>query len=146
MREREARLHHCLCVTDAQDVITVSRGDLKRLSPGIYFNDNLIDLRVKHLVFGLPPSDQSRLHAFSCMFYTKLQELGNKKKGHALVARWTKSFDVFAKDFIFIPVNESMHWSLAVIAHPGHISVSSPPPSSPVQCSCHEQTSQLLLL
>ena len=105
-------------------MITVSRGDLKRLCPGVYFNDNLIDLRVKHLVFGLPPSDQSRLHAFSCMFYTKLLEQGNKKKGHALVARWTKNFDVFAKDFIFIPVNESAHWSLAVIAHPGHISVS----------------------
>lgn len=125
-------------VTDAQDVITVSRGDLKRLCPGVYFNDNLIDLRVKHLVFGLSPSDQSRLHAFSCMFYTKLLEQGNKKKGHALVARWTKNFDVFAKDFIFIPVNESAHWSLAVIAHPGHISVSSLSP--PLQCSYHEQS------
>jgi len=106
-------------------VITISRGDLKRLSPGVYFNDNLIDLRVKHLVFGLSPSDQSRIHAFSCMFYTKLLEEGNKnkKRGHSLVARWTKNFDVFDKDFIFIPVNESAHWSLAVIAHPGCISV-----------------------
>jgi len=126
-------------------VITVSRGDLKRLCPGVYFNDNLIDLRVKHLVFGLPPSDQSRLHAFSCMFYTKLLEQGNKKKGHALVARWTKNFDVFAKDFIFIPVNESAHWSLAVIAHPGHISRKAtelfdllPQCKYPSPCDCDE--------
>ena len=55
----------------------------------MHFNDNLIDLRVKHLVFRLAPSVQTRLHAFNCMFYTKLLEKGNKKKGHELVARWT---------------------------------------------------------
>ncbi len=93
---------------------------MKKLSQGEYFNDNLIDLRVKHLVFKLLPSEQSRVHAFSCQFYTKLLEKSNEKDDcHALVARWTKKFNLFEKDFIFIPVNESMHWSLAVIAHPG---------------------------
>jgi hypothetical protein len=97
---------------------------MKKLSQGECFNDNLIDLRVKHLVFKLLPSEQSRVHAFSCQFYTKLLEKSNEKDDcHALVARWTKKFNLFEKDFIFIPVNESMHWSLAVIAHPGHIMV-----------------------
>jgi Ulp1 family protease len=97
---------------------------MKKLTPGEYFNDNLIDLRVKHLVFKLLPGKQSRVHAFNCQFYTKLQEKRNVKDNcHGLVARWTKKFNLFDKDFIFIPVNKSMHWSLAVIAYPGHIMV-----------------------
>jgi Ulp1 family protease len=64
---------------------------MKKLSQGECFNDNLIDLRVKHLVFKLLPSEQSHVHAFSCQFYTKLLEKSNEKDDcHALVARWTK--------------------------------------------------------
>jgi Ulp1 family protease len=75
----------------------MKKEDMKKLSQGECFNDN------------------------SCQFYTKLQEKKSNEKDdcHALVARWTKKFNLFEKDFNFIPVNESMHWSLAVIAHPG---------------------------
>ena len=67
---------------------------MKKLSQGEYFTDNLIDLRVKHLVFKLLPSEQSRVHAFRCQFYMKLQEKSNEKDDcHALVARWTKKFN-----------------------------------------------------
>ncbi len=27
--------------------------------------------------------------------------------------------DLFAKDFIFVPVHEALHWSLMVVCHPG---------------------------
>ena len=67
---------------------------MKKLSQGECFNDSLIDLRVKHLVSKLLPSEQRRVHAFSCHFYTKLQEKSNEKDDcHALVARWTKKFN-----------------------------------------------------
>jgi sentrin-specific protease 7 len=26
--------------------------------------------------------------------------------------------DIFSKDFIFVPVNKNLHWSLAIICHP----------------------------
>ena len=28
---------------------------------------------------------------------------------------WTRDVDLFEKDFIFVPINENLHWSLAVI-------------------------------
>lgn len=36
---------------------------------------------------------------------------------------WTekKGLDVFAKKMIFIPVNKSLHWSVAVVVNPGAI-------------------------
>lgn len=29
--------------------------------------------------------------------------------------------DVFAKDFIFVPIHASLHWSLVLICHPGNV-------------------------
>jgi hypothetical protein len=28
--------------------------------------------------------------------------------------------DLFSKDFIFVPIHEALHWSLAIICHPGN--------------------------
>ena len=39
--------------------------------------------------------------------------------GYESVRRWTKNVDIFAKDFIFVPINEHLHWSLMVIYRPG---------------------------
>jgi len=40
---------------------------------------------------------------------------------HENVRRWTskKGINLFDKDFIFIPINESSHWYLAVVCFPG---------------------------
>ena len=35
---------------NAQDVITMVKGDLKRLEPGEYLNDNIIDFKIKILM------------------------------------------------------------------------------------------------
>ncbi len=35
------------------------------------------------------------------------------------VSRWTKNVDVFSKRFLLIPVNEALHWSLALVVNPG---------------------------
>ena len=35
---------------NAQDVITMNRGDFKRLEPGEYLNDNIIDFKIKILM------------------------------------------------------------------------------------------------
>ncbi len=107
-----------LTVLCSQDAITIHKGDLKRLRPEKYLNDNLIDLRIKHLLAQLDPEKRSRVHAFSCLFYAKLTEKKNRE-AHALVSRWTKSVDLFAMDFVLIPINLTFHWSLCVIVRPG---------------------------
>ena len=30
-----------------------------------------------------------------------------------------QSVDIFKKDFVFVPIHDALHWSLAVICHPG---------------------------
>jgi Ulp1 family protease len=35
------------------------------------------------------------------------------------VAKWTKNVDVFAQDYLLIPIHDTAHWSLAIICHPG---------------------------
>jgi Ulp1 family protease len=108
-----------------QDAITIFNGDLKRLGPGEYLNDNLIDLQIKYcLRTALSEQLQARVHAFNCQFYTRLTTYpSNLHSGYELVARWTKNIDLFDRDFVLIPVNYSYHWSLAVVVRPGAVLV-----------------------
>ena len=63
------------------------------------------------------PLDNS-VHCFSSHFFTTLVD-----KGAAGVQKWTakKGINVFEKKFIFIPINEALHWSLCVVVNPGCI-------------------------
>ena len=58
------------------------------------------------------------MHCFSSHFFTTLLEDGLKG-----VQKWTanKGIDIFEKKFIFIPINEALHWSLCVVVNPGYI-------------------------
>jgi sentrin-specific protease 7 len=71
----------------------------------------------------LSPEDQKRTHVFSSFFYKRLTtrttpqaglgakyvedpKLSPAEKRHHRVKGWTKSVDLFSKDFIIIPINE----------------------------------------
>ncbi|CAI5473938.1 unnamed protein product, partial [Closterium sp. Yama58-4] len=71
-----------------------------------------------------PPS----VHFFNCFFFKRL--IGEEKAAHSRVRTWTRGVNLFACDFVFIPVNLSLHWSLLVICHPNRV-VSVPPPAPP---------------
>lgn len=105
--------------------MTICKGDMKRLEPGVYFNDNLIDLKIKHVLFNLAdtdPTKRSKIHAFSCHFYSKLTEGNLAPAGaHGLVSRWTKNVNIFEQDFVFFPINLVSHWSLAVLVRAGQL-------------------------
>ncbi len=63
------------------------------------------------------PAD-SAVHFFTSDFYTTLSKNGLS----AVTSRTTKKgINIFTKHFIFVPVNQSLHWSLCVIVHPGLI-------------------------
>ena len=101
---------------EALDAVTITRGDQKRCQYGQYWNDNLIDLRIKLLVEEMPDISSKKVHVFSCHFFSVLSD---HKGAHDSVKRWTKNIDVFELDYIFVPVNANEHWSLAVIIRPG---------------------------
>ena len=106
---------------DAVDAVTIYNGCLKKLNIPEYLNDNLIDWRIKFYIqqrFDQDETIMKRIHAFSTMFFTKLTEVNDRTRGFNFVRKWTQNVDIFEKDFIFIPINKDLHWSLIVIVRP----------------------------
>jgi sentrin-specific protease 7 len=62
--------------------------------------------------------ESSSAHFFSTHFFTTLASEGPEG-----VESWTRKKDVniFSKKFLFIPINENLHWSLCVVVNPGEI-------------------------
>lgn len=109
----------------------LNRAEFARFSPGMYLNDTIIDLFLHRLVYELcSPELSRRCHVMTSHFYSKLEQ--NK---FAEVATWTKNVNIFEKDFVFIPVNESNHWSLAILCFPGRIRPQNPEDGSKLPVS-----------
>lgn len=90
--------------------IELSNRDFLTLGPRKWLNDNVIDLYLNIVVSSLA---SLKTAVFTTHFFTKLQN-----EGYSAVRRWAirKKLDVFAPDYVFVPVNQNnVHWSLAVI-------------------------------
>ncbi|EIM83607.1 cysteine proteinase [Stereum hirsutum FP-91666 SS1] len=82
--------------------------DLRRLTPGEFLNDELIELGLKFARSDLQirrPGALDRIHFFNTFFYTKVDQ-EDLQKGYDLVKKWTNGVDIFEKRFIIIPVHE----------------------------------------
>lgn len=103
----------------------VSDKDISRLQPCQWLNDEIINfygamiLSRSELFRHKPPLNGTKkskildVHYFSSFFWTKLLGEGYER---ARLAKWTKKFDIFAKDIILIPINhDNMHWTGAAI-------------------------------
>ncbi|XP_024083662.1 uncharacterized protein LOC106662776 isoform X5 [Cimex lectularius] len=115
--------------------ISINTEDYACLGEDQFLNDVIIDFYLKWLFLTkLSPEDQKRTHIFSSFFYKRLTtkaspggfnkyqddpKLSPAEKRHARVKGWTKSVDLFSKDFIIIPINENCHWFLGIICFPG---------------------------
>jgi hypothetical protein len=79
---------------------------------------NLTRLSLHRLQRAVVDRNASDLHIFSSHFFTTLLD-----EGTDAVRSWTakKNIDIFQKKLIFIPINQSLHWSLCVIVNPGAI-------------------------
>lgn len=104
--------------------IKISTMDTDCLDKGEFLNDVIINFYLKKLEKELEPGLKERVHFFSTFFYKKLTQ-GGKRKGDiakqykTYLKRWTKDTDIFAKDFLIVPVNQSAHWFLFIICFPG---------------------------
>ena len=101
-----------------KDIIDFCDADRDRLEPGEWLNDCMIDLWLRWISKDQHLTGDNSCHFFTSLFYTMLST-----KGPDSVAKWSaaKQLNVFEKRYIFIPVNESLHWSLAVVVNPGEI-------------------------
>uniref|UniRef100_A0ACD5Z9L2 Uncharacterized protein n=1 Tax=Avena sativa TaxID=4498 RepID=A0ACD5Z9L2_AVESA len=111
-----------------RDAVSISSRDVDLLLPETFVNDTIIDFYIKFLSTKIKTTERCRYHFFNSFFFRKLADL-DKDQGRApegrsaflRVRKWTRKIDIFAKDFLFIPVNFSLHWSLIVICHPGEV-------------------------
>ncbi|KAM0868645.1 hypothetical protein ACQ4PT_041179 [Festuca glaucescens] len=111
-----------------RDAVSISSRDVDLLLPETFVNDTIIDFYIKYLSARIKITERCKYHFFNSFFFRKLADL-DKDQGRApegrsaflRVRKWTRKINIFAKDFLFIPVNFSLHWSLIVICHPGEV-------------------------
>ena len=98
--------------------IEIFHSDIKRISTNDWLNDSLIDLKIMFFVESRYDDVEwySRFHVFSGLFFPAL--VSAIKRKISLLPRWTKSLDLFSKDFILIPICCIDHWSLCVVVRP----------------------------
>ncbi len=116
--------------------VEFTAADLGRLAPDEFLNDTAIDYYLCYLRLQLEkehPEDAQRCYFFNSFFYKKLTEKnaggGSGGSGgvnaaaaaasYAKVKKWTRGVDIFAKDYVFVPIHDHLHWSLMIICHPG---------------------------
>lgn len=108
------------------DAVTISGRDVELLDPGVFINDTLIDFYIKYLQSEISESRRQACHFFNSFFFRKLADLDKfpdtevvSREAFLRVRKWTRRVNIFEKDYIFIPVNYSYHWSLIIICNPG---------------------------
>ncbi|XP_022131769.1 probable ubiquitin-like-specific protease 2B isoform X2 [Momordica charantia] len=110
------------------DAVSISKRDVDLLQPETFVNDTIIDFYILYLKSQIEPKEKHRFHFFNSFFFRKLADLdkdpSSASDGRAAflrVRKWTRKVDLFDKDYIFIPINFNLHWSLMVICHPGEV-------------------------
>ncbi|KAG4306493.1 hypothetical protein PORY_000481 [Pneumocystis oryctolagi] len=98
--------------------------DIERLNDGEFLNDTIIDFYLKYIqnkLFQNNPSKIEESYIFNTFFYKRLvdKDRFGKKGGYQNVRKWTSKtkIDLFTKKYVVVPVNESLHWYVAIICN-----------------------------
>ncbi|KAJ3221173.1 hypothetical protein HDU81_010831 [Chytriomyces hyalinus] len=116
------------------NLVTLHDEDLERLKEGEFLNDSLIEFYIR-FASSTHAADRNDFHCFNTFFYQQLTSKGDLQKKLTMeeaftrVKRWTKKVNIFTRKFLIIPINERLHWYLAVVWNPGaylkdHVSAS----------------------
>ena len=110
---------------DGKQRETVHFSDLERLDDDEFLNDSLVALFSKYLQHGMEAQNDSqfkKMHFFNTYFYESLSR-GTKSRreiNYNNVKRWTAKVNIFSRDFVIVPVNENLHWFVAIICNLPH--------------------------
>ena len=101
---------------------TVEYDDLFRLDEDEFLNDNLIGFFLRYLEHHLEqtnPELAKRVYFYNSYFFERLMQTSKGKKGinYESVQKWTRNIDIFSRDFVVLPVNESLHWYVVIICN-----------------------------
>lgn len=117
------------------DVVVITSQDLSRLEPDQFLNDSIIEFYLKYVLHycksassngyrylinhELDHTLKTKCYFFNTFFYKQLT--GKRDVWYKKVQKWTGGVDIFSMDYIFVPINDAAHWSLAIICHPGKV-------------------------
>lgn len=97
--------------------IAVGNEDLQKLQHDEFLNDVIIDFYLKFVhreLHQLHPHRAKHTYIFNSLFYRRLlQEKGNYEQ----VSKWIRRVDLFDMEHLVLPINENMHWSVAIICN-----------------------------
>lgn len=97
--------------------IDIKAEDLFRISPKQWLNDELINcyMSIINDESKKPENGYPKVHCFNTFFYVMLLNNG-RGYSYQRVAKWTRTFDIFALDFLIMPIHmNNNHWCLAAI-------------------------------
>ncbi|KAI9740469.1 MAG: hypothetical protein M1834_005049 [Cirrosporium novae-zelandiae] len=108
--------------TQGQRRATVDFQDLLRLNEDEFLNDNLINFYIRYLEEQVKiknPELSKRMYFFNSFFFASLTTGSKDRNGinYSTVSKWTRTVEIFDKDYVIVPVNENYHWYLAIICN-----------------------------
>ncbi|KAJ1723173.1 hypothetical protein LPJ53_002485 [Coemansia erecta] len=110
--------------------ISVTGSDICRLFPREFLNDTTIEFYMRYISENLRQSNPElyeQCYFFNTFFFRKLLHLkkspttGKNEDPEYLyehMKKWTASARLFDRKYIFVPINENIHWYLVIIANP----------------------------
>lgn len=107
---------------DGKKKASVEFSDLERLEEAEFLNDNLIGFYLRYLEQRLEetrPEIAKKVYFFNTYFFASLTntQKGKRDINYEAVQNWTRSVDIFAFEYVVVPINESAHWYLAIICN-----------------------------
>ncbi|KAG0288402.1 SUMO1 sentrin specific peptidase 1 [Linnemannia gamsii] len=92
--------------------VQVLKKDIRTLGPGEWLNDEVINFYGNMIMARSKNSTTlPKVHYFKTFFYKTLSEVGYER-----VRRWTKKDNIFAMEYLLVPIHCSgNHWTSAVI-------------------------------
>ncbi|KAJ5832004.1 Peptidase C48 SUMO/Sentrin/Ubl1 [Penicillium riverlandense] len=109
--------------------------DRDRLREGEFLNDNLIGFYIRFLQDHLERTNKraaEKIYFFNSYFHATITNTprGAREINYSGVEKWTRSVDLFAYDYIVVPINENAHWYVAIICNLPSLSL---PPGGTVE-------------
>lgn len=107
--------------TSGPFAVTLLQCDLERLKEGEYLNDTMIEFGLRYLLERIKRNDPllvQQIHVFNTFFYHKLTESRDRSKTYEHLRKWTNKVNIFDKMYVVVPINEHLHWYMAIIVNP----------------------------
>nr|OQO29712.1 hypothetical protein B0A51_03471 [Rachicladosporium sp. CCFEE 5018] len=110
--------HAVLYPSDGLRKVTVDFQDIERLDEGEFLNDNLIGYALRRIEETMAEERKNEVHFFNSFFFSSLMNKNGKKGfNYDAVKKWTKNKNLFDLPYVVVPINENLHWYVAIICN-----------------------------